>query len=809
MQPLRIDVALALPLISTYTYSVPEQLQDMVAPGKRVLVPLGRRRVTGYILGDQTSEIPNCRIRHILDILDDIPLFPESMIRFFRWMAEYYVHPLGEVIQTALPGGMNPHDVSVFSLTEAGKNHLENGISNPMHLTVLRLLSDGEKTFRQILEEIDSTAPSALLHSLEKQGDIQRSYRLNPGVVRPRNEWFVRPTESLEVREGLNPARRRILDAVFSAGEIPLRRLRRIHPVSQKQIEALKEAGYIELQEKPVFHDPFGEPLPPDFRPVLMDEQVDAVSRIIPFLGQSYQAFLLNGVTGSGKTEVYLRITETAVSLGLPVIVLVPEIALISQIEARFRARFGPLVAVLHSGLSTMERFDQWRRIITGEARIAIGARSVLFAPFEKSGLIIVDEEHDPSFKQDSGLRYQARDMALVRAKLEGGVAVLGSATPSIQSCYNVTLGKIAEIRLEKRVEDRGMPAVDVVDMCRKREEKGIHRILSREMVEGIEQALGRGEQVLLFLNRRGFASLPVCTTCGEILRCRNCDISLTFHRSDETYRCHYCGFTIPSHAVCFSCSGNRIKHLGMGTEKIEAGVRALFPQARVARMDRDTTSRKGALLQILKSLRNREIDILIGTQMITKGHDFPYITLVGVISADQSLHFPDFRAAERTFQLLSQVSGRAGRSHLPGRVILQTYTPGHFSLQYAIQGDFQGFFEHEIAFRKSLKYPPFIRLAQVLISGRDPKRAEAHAKELGKNMQGVRQNGFMDINILGPVEAFLPKLEKRYRWQVLLKSAVAGRIQAYLRRMLREHPGLFTSRQVHVAIDVDPGAMM
>jgi primosomal protein N' (replication factor Y) len=810
MEKSLIDVAVALPVYSAYTYSLPNHLEEMATPGRRVLVPFGRRRVTGYILERLApAATPLRNVRHILDILDDSPLFPESMIRFYRWMSEYYIYPIGEVIRTALPGGLNPQDVSLFQISEDGRNALAGGLLNPSQQEILQHLSSGEKTFRQILEKTDPKTPISLIYALERQGYIQKEHRLKPGMVRVKQDVFLRYMSKPALDDTLSRSHQRIMEALSRLGEISLSRFRQIMPISRKQMDLLMAKGCIEVQEKPVYRDPFGDSIERDSHPVLMDEQAAAVSKISDSLGKMYQAFLLNGVTGSGKTEVYLRVTEAAMEKNLPVIVMVPEIALISQIERRFRARFGHQVAILHSGLSAGERYDQWRRILNHQATVAIGARSALFAPFEKIGLIIVDEEHDPSFKQDSGLRYHARDMALVRAKLENSVVILGSATPSVQSCYNVEMKKLVEIRMEKRVAERMLPVIDVVNMSRRRNETGIHRLISTELHQAMSETLARQEQILLFLNRRGFASLPLCAGCGAVLRCENCHISMTLHQADGEYRCHYCGFQMPSITACPACGGRKMKNLGMGTEKIEAGVKILFPQARVSRMDRDTVSKKGTLVQILKNLKNREIDVLIGTQMIAKGHDFPHITLVGVISADQSLHFPDFRASERTFQLLSQVSGRAGRGQQPGRVILQSYAPDHFSVQCAIHHDFDGFYRQEIAFRKSLRYPPFSRLIQIIVSGRDKDEARIHARDLGDALDKIQKSGFEDINILGPVEAFLPKLEKRYRWQILLKAFDMKQLHLFMNQTRSSYALLFQSRQIHVAIDVDPVFMM
>ncbi|MCJ7830354.1 MAG: primosomal protein N', partial [Desulfobacterales bacterium] len=440
------------------------------------------------------------------------------------------------------------------------------------------------------------------------------------------------------------------------------------------------------------------------------------------------------------------------------------------------------------------------------------GARSAIFAPFARLGLVVVDEEHDGSYKQEQSLRYNARDLAVVRAKLQGGIALLGSATPSIQSYYNVTRKKFVELSLHQRVEKRPLPQIQVVDLRESRDQRGIRRFISPELSSAMAETLARGEQVLLFLNRRGFAGLPLCASCGEALRCQNCDISMTLHRGAETYKCHYCGFRLPAAAACRHCGSGKIQLLGLGTEKVESAVTALFPEARVARMDRDTTTAKGSLLRILKALRSHAVDILIGTQMVAKGHDFPLITLVGIICADLSLNFPDFRAGERTFQLLAQVAGRAGRGQTEGRVILQTYAPDHFSIQAARDQDFKPFYEKEIVFRKTLKYPPFSRLIHIGISGRQKTPPACHAQTLREALAALQRSDrsfAAAVEILGPVEAPLPRIDRHYRWQLLLKGAPVPPLQRMIRRFMRENIPLLQTPRFKVVIDVDPYTML
>ncbi|OQX26481.1 MAG: primosomal protein N' [Desulfobacteraceae bacterium IS3] len=733
-----IEVAVVLPVEGTFTYRVPDALSLLAEPGKRVLVPFGSRKITGYILGDAIPS-DHYEIKLILDILDDAPLFPESMLAFFKWISEYYLHPIGQVVQCALPKGLTLCDAAEIALTDQGKTALSDSL-NPLEQKVLKQLETGGVSLKTLIKKCNIT--TSLIQLMQRRG------------------WIVR----------------------------------------QQKLKGAK-------RKRKTFKDPFGEPIEPDTAPILTTEQHEAVSRITDALSKGFSGWLLAGVTGSGKTEVYMRLAAQIIRQGLGVIVLVPEIALISQTERRFRARFGECVAVLHSSLSGGERYSQWRRIAQGQATIAIGARSAVFAPFDKIGLIIVDEEHDSSYKQDNDLLYNARDLALVRAKLSDCPAILGSATPSIQTYYNAGIEKLTELNLNCRVQERPMPQISVVDLRKIRDFRGIRRFISPELHQAMSQTLSKNEQVLLFLNRRGFAAFPVCAECGASLRCEHCDISMTLHKGDNAYKCHFCGFSRSSGANCPTCGSYNIKFLGLGTERVEEAVKALFPQARVARMDRDTTSKKGALLNILKDLRQNKIDILVGTQMVAKGHDFPNITLVGIICADLTLNLPDFRAGEQTFQLLAQVSGRAGRGDAPGRVILQTYAPNHFSIVSAQAQDFKAFCQREIQSRQALNYPPFSRLIQLRISGQDAEQVQEFADALGGICRELKKNAsfFHAITILGPAESPISRIAGHYRWQILLKSTSSKLLHEFSRHLLAQKSVLPHHRQILLIADVDP----
>ena len=808
-----IEVAIALPVYSTYVYSVPENLLSLVSTGKRVLVPFGRRRVTGYILGT-CKKTDQSNIKNIFDILDDEPLFPSSMIHFFRWTADYYLHPIGDVIKCALPGGLNVYDIAAIAITKKGEEALSENSLTPLEGKILNLLKRESCGLKKLREKLNNKIPNALIYSMQHQGLIVHDRELKGGITKPKTQRHVSLIDPNIPMDGLSESKQKIVEAIKSQGEgeVSVDNLKKLVPSAPKLLKHLETDGYISIFNKQIYRDPLGEFIKPDTPHRLTEEQSRVVSKVIKTLGGKFSTCLLTGVTGSGKTEVYMHIAAKAIDLGYSVLVLVPEIALISQTERRFRARFGNHIAILHSGLSAGERYDQWVRIVRGEVAIAIGARSAVFAPLTNIGIIIVDEEHDTSYKQDSRLRYNARDLAVVRAKQQNAVALLGSATPSIQSYYNVKTEKFKGVTLTERVEKRSLPKVTVVDLRESRDVRGSRRFITPQLYEAMETTLGRGEQALLFLNRRGFASYPVCSACGEAIRCKNCDISLTLHQKANAYKCHYCGFTRASASNCNSCGSSKIMLLGMGTEKVEATVKKLFPRASVARMDRDTTRRKGSMIKILKGLRNRTIDVLVGTQMVAKGHDFPNITLVGIICADLSLNFPDFRAGERTFQLLAQVAGRAGRGAVPGRVILQTYNPDHFSILSATEQDFKPFYKAEIGFRKSLCYPPFSRVVQIKISGKNKEKTRQHAQTVGDLCNSLKQKHrslSKSLEILGPIEAPLFKIARQYRWQILLKGMEVKPLHRFLHNLWLENRGIINRRDVKVVLDVDPIFMM
>ncbi len=802
--PCYAQVTVTLPLSGPYTYRVPKSLVSQVALGSRVLVPFGRRTVTGYITAFAPPK-KKMRIKEIIDTLDPCPLFTPGMIPLFEWIARYYMAPMGEVIKTALPGGLNVVDQQMVTLTEAGKKirSAQGAPESEMHLlsqlteaiTPLKRLMTGEAPF-----------PRGLVTTLERKGWVTITRELSTARTRAKMEFVAEAAFGPLPQKGVTEKRQHLLDFLRVHGPTARADLMRKLPSARSTLSPMVAVGLIHLFEHRVERSPLGEPIVPDVSPTLTSEQSAVVKAVSAQLSEGYATYLLKGVTGSGKTEVYMRLVEDTLAAGKTAVVLVPEIALIAQTDRRFKARFGDQIAVLHSGLSHGERYDQWVKISEKKVRVVIGARSAIFAPLMNIGLIVVDEEHDGSYKQDSGLRYNARDIAVVRARMEGAVVLLGSATPSIQSSWNAETGKFKEVCLTQRVNKKPMPKIEVVDLKKYKDLPGIHTFLTPRLVEMMTETLARDEQVLLFLNRRGFSGSPICAHCGEPLKCRHCDVSLTFHKGVNAFRCHICGYFEPAKTQCRICNGTRIKLLGIGTEKIEEAVKDLFPHKTVARMDQDTTSRRGSLLTILKGVREKKIDVVVGTQMIAKGHDFPDITLVGVICADTALNLPDFRAGERTFQLLAQVAGRAGRGEKAGRVILQTYVPDHFTIGCAVDHDADTFYTQETHFRRALAYPPFTRIILMRIADKNQERCRTAAERLCQLLKERRPQG--DITVMGPAEAPLTRAMNRYRWQILLKgespAAMKGMAADALAAFKKE--GGFSS--VSVTMDVDPYAL-
>ena len=698
-------------------YAVEPDSEPAVRPGVRVLVPLGARRAIGLVT-ELAAASSHPRLKKILAVLDPQPLLDASLLQLCRWMADYYLCSLGEAVSTALPGSVRISIERVVHVIQP-LPAVEERPRGPAAQLLEWLATSGAQTTQAIDARFGAGARKALA-ALRCREWVLIDEQVRGGEGPTKHARYYRPAHELTDAAAREWRRKRPAQyAVYAYLHAhPLRRasaleLHATFPNASAKLAALTKAGMAEVVEEEVYRPVLPAEVGADRLVELTTAQRDAVTAVVEGLG-AFRTFLLWGVTGSGKTEVYLQAIAACLAAARTALVLVPEISLTHQLVDRVRARFGDRVAVLHSGLSDGERWDEWRRIALGNVPIVVGARSAVFAPLPGLGLVIVDEEHDAAFKQEEGIRYNGRDIAVMRAKFAGCPAVLGSATPAVESFHNGQTGRYQMLTLPERVAARPLPAVDIIDL-RRAPAAGKLVLISPRLAAALQANLAAHGQSLIFLNRRGFANFLQCLQCGEALMCPNCSVTLTLHRRLRALRCHHCDYTIPPPGACPGCGGLTLSAWGAGTEQVEAALRQMLPGARIGRMDRDTTSRKGSQREIFAAWERREYDVLIGTQMITKGHDVPGVTLVGVLLADSSLNFPDFRAAERTFQLLTQVAGRAGRGARPGRVIVQTLQPEHLSLRCAAQHDYRAFAAHELAARRELGYPPFGRLARVL----------------------------------------------------------------------------------------------
>jgi primosomal protein N' (replication factor Y) len=808
-----LRIAVAIPVRGTFLYTVPQDMERHVQVGCRALVHFKNRNVTGYILESVPQKNPR-HLKEIRTILDTEPLFHAKMVSFFEWMADYYLHPIGLVIQSALPGGLNLHSFKTAVLTEKGRQALEE-LPDP---------SEERRCLLWVKNHSGKRLPKPVheFYSLQKKGWLTIEGRTKKRQTGPLMRKFVRPQKEasfgVAVAQNHRPRTARnetqFLQAVFASDATPLSELTAKFTNGSYLAKKWVTKNILEEFTEAVYRNPAGKVLFPSPPPVkLYDQQRQAIDFMKRCLEKkAFCACLLHGVTGSGKTEVYYRAAEHAIRMGRRVILIVPEIALSVYMESVFRPRLGDRMAVYHSGLSQGERYDEWMRMARGAVDLVIGARSALFAPLSKLGLIVVDEEHDSAYKQESNLRYQARDAAVVRAKFENALVVLGSGTPSIQSVQNCANGRYHLIEMPERVEKRPLPQVEIVDMKTVDGGQAGDEILSPPLSKAIGGNLKAGNQTILFLNRRGFHRLLLCRSCGQSIRCPNCEVALTFHLKENHLICHYCGYAAKAALKCGACGCEGLKSYGFGTEKLEHHLLERFPAARIARLDTDSTRQKGKAFQILKRFSDHQIDILVGTQMITKGYDFPDVTLVGVVDADLSLAFPDFRAGERTFQLLSQVSGRAGRGSQRGRVIIQSFNPEHYAVNTAMTHNFQLFLEKERELRCQLGYPPFSHLACLRLRGNSKRKTADAAKRISDGIRTTLQKWpkrGKEIKLLGPVEAPISKLKGKTRWHILLKSSSTSLLHHLLCEIDRFSKKELTSSGVHLIIDVDPYQMI
>jgi primosomal protein N' (replication factor Y) (superfamily II helicase) len=798
------DVSLPVPLDQPFTYALPETLRHRVQPGSRLVVPFGPRKLTGVILRCH-DEPPGMAAREAFRLIDAEPVLDAGLMALGRWIAGYYCAPLGDVLRGMLPLAAEIRQGKVWSLTDRGRDAarqllLDSAPDDPV-ARVLRMLEKRPLSAAYLARALPLADKA--VRSLERKGFIVADQ------VHVDRDPLRAPSERLRVERKDGAA-----DARLNKPERELRAFLELHPGSHnlKELEemvkgasaaarSLARKGLVTL--RPEMMPATSAPV--RARHVLNADQEAAFAAIRAAIeGHRFETFLIHGVTGSGKTEVYLSAIEAALAEGRGALLMVPEIALTPAMAGQFFLRFGDRVAILHSAFTDVERSEQWRRIRSGAASVVVGTRSGVFAPVRKLGLIVVDEEHDGSYKQEEMPRYNGRDVAIVRAQAAGACVVLGSATPSLESRHNAQRGKYTLLELPCRIEQRPMPAVELIDMRQEFLETRQQATFSRKLLEAIAARLESGEQTIVLLNRRGFSSYVACRACGERIQCINCSVTLTYHKRDRRLLCHYCGYAERVPSVCPKCAGEHIYFLGLGSERVEEELHQSFPAARIARLDRDTVTGKRQYETILTDFRDGQYDVLVGTQMIAKGHDIPNVTLVGVVSADVGLSMPDFRAAERTFQLLTQVAGRAGRGSLPGTVLIQTINPDHYAVRMAAAQDYLAFYEKESNFRRMMHYPPFSAMANVLVRAEKQEAALRMSSDLAILLVPPPEK----LKVLGPAEAPVPRLKNEYRYQFLVKAAS----RKALNELLRSVRAFALERKwpaTALVIDVDPLSLM
>ena len=803
----------------TYTYIIPSHFSALAQVGCRVIAPFGNSTREGVIVSRPSKpNLPDASIqlKKITDCLDEKPTFSSSMLQLTHWMAEYYLSSWGEALMATVPGAVRSQQKQTYKLKAGPEAVAGFGSRAKLQRQILDLLQEEGKLTRTQISRRLRKAESALRTPLAKL--LGQDLIMVMAKIRPKSqtqyETVIDLAQPLEVTQAeaqqLKNAPKQVEVLKFLTNQevnLPILQslLTRRVRCNLSTLRSLEKKELIRLRSQQIVRNPLSLESVPTTEPLKLNEAqahaLTAINRVIE--DGLVTTFLLHGVTGSGKTEVYMQAITKILSLGRSAIVLVPEISLTPQTVSRFVGRFGQQVAVLHSRLSDGERYDQWQRIREGKTQIVVGARSAVFAPLNNLGLIVIDEEHETSYKQETSPRYNAREVAIKRAEIQGCVVILGSATPSLESYYRAEQQTYQLLSIPNRVSTIEMPTVKVVDM-RRELERGNRTIFSKPMHSGIVDRLQKREQVILFLNRRGHSSYVFCRECGYVERCQDCDVSMTFHFDSKQLLCHHCAQERPTVDQCPACGSSYIRYFGLGTEKVEQEVIKTFPHARVKRMDADSTSGKDGHQRILDAFREQQIDILIGTQMIAKGLDFPNVTLVGVITADTSLNLPDFRSGERTFNLLTQVGGRSGRSQSGGEVIIQTYLPTHDSIKTAQHHDYVGFYQREIGYRQDLRYPPFTYVATVLLRGLEEKEVIETAHYLSEVFIRFQSDAFPKIEIRGPVPAPLSKIKNRYRWHFLLRHTDNRKLRDYLKQTLSHYAG-YRPRQIDLIVDIDP----
>ncbi|OLN22834.1 primosomal protein N' [Domibacillus antri] len=791
-----VDVA-AMQTDRPFDYEIPDRWREVIQPGMRVIVPFGPRHVQGFVL-DVKEETEGRKLKPIIEPMDIVPVLNEELLSLADWLTIESLCFKISALQVMLPAAMKAKYSKVIRKTG----------EQPIHPEMETLFNNREEI---PWEEAADAGKLAHIRKEVKNGSLEVIYSVK-SKGRKKTVRMVKCTlsdtelsETVEIMAKNAVKQKEAL--LFFSGRTNQWLTLKETGISSATAKALIEKGYLQEKQEEMYRDPHsGQDFESDTPLVLTENQKEAITPILDAINEGTSGtFLLHGVTGSGKTEIYLQSISRVIEKGQEAIVLVPEISLTPQMTERFKRRFGNDVAVLHSGLSIGEKYDEWRKISRNEVKVVVGARSAVFAPFQNIGLIIIDEEHETSYKQEENPRYHARDVAIQRSAFYNCPVILGSATPSLETYARAKKGVYTLLSLESRVNDRPLPAVDIVDM-REELREGNRSMFSRSLFDKLKDRLEKGEQTVLFLNKRGYSSFIICRDCGYVAGCPNCDVSMTYHRHRHQLKCHYCGYEELAPSVCPECGSEHIRHFGTGTQKVEEELLKLLPQARIIRMDVDTTGTKGAHERLLRKFADKEADILLGTQMIAKGLDFPHITLVGVLSADTMLHLPDFRSSEKTFQLLTQVSGRAGRHTLPGEVVVQTYTPEHYSIQLAAEQNYESFYQQEMMMRKMGGYPPFYYLALITVSHEEAVEAASAANKIVTKITPSLSPAAV---ILGPVASPIARINNRYRWQCLIKYKREPNLTDVLKEVLEHYSKKGKSNGLMVSIDIHPYVLM
>ncbi len=812
-------VVFPLPTRNAFTYSIPDEIKEHVQVGSRVVAPFGKRVLTGFVVEMTEKPGTKSKIKALQDALDELPIFDKDSLKFYEWISDYYLSSIGEALRNSVPYGLDVESKkTIFADKEKCIELLAAEKQGSARAEILKLLSERD-TYKvsQLQKTLKKKSIYSTLKSLEKHGALTVVNQIKEAKVKPKKLTFVRLAKLPDEVYGFLPELERsspkqviiILELLAQKGkDIPQSELLQKTGASQSSVKSLEKKGLLQIFQKEVertYSETYNEKLK-EFK--LTEAQNNIIDEVKSSMDKEvFDSFLLHGVTGSGKTQVYIELTKEAMKKNKTVIILVPEISLTPQITSRFFNNFGDKVAVIHSRVSLGERYDAWRGIIKGKYRIVIGPRSALFAPLKNIGLIVVDEEHDSSYKQyDQTPKYQARDAAVIRAMFNKCPVLLGSATPSIESMYNASIGKYKLLELKERVDNAHLPEIKLVNITIEKKKKKMENTFSHELLNKIKDRLEKKEGIIILQNRRGFATQVFCEDCGEIFMCGDCSVSMVHHLNSNSMRCHYCGAIKNVPRACTNCGSLNIKFFGTGTQKVEDELNAYFPEIIIERVDSDTMGRKGKLGLILNSFRKGEIDLLVGTQMVSKGLDFSNVTLVGVVSAETSLWLPDFRADERTFQLLTQVSGRAGRSKTKGEVIIQTQDHKHFVLQKVLLNDYEDFYNKELNLRRKHGYPPFTRIGLIELKDETEKYVRGASADLFKYLSEFKD----ELQINQPVPAVIARIKGEWRYQIIIKSYKGsdpgGKI---LRKAILESFAKFNSqsrfKNVRIFFDIDP----